>query len=125
MKLEFLKEGSQYSPLIRLYEFDPTEVMKLRRLVGVLAAGSLQSVRLDNQAWVTAIDGCRLLLGRDTWDEGIRIIGPLEFECLLTPDRWSNVGGLLEPFGKANVMGHQWLSDIGTVSLLISPDGTW
>jgi hypothetical protein len=125
MKLEFLKEGSQHSPLIRLYEFDQAEVAELRRLVQSLVAGSLQSVRLDNQAWVTPIGGCRLLLKLNTWDEGIRNIGPLEFECLLTADRWSNVEGLLEPFGKANVMGHQWLSEIGTVSLLISPDGTW
>jgi hypothetical protein len=125
MKLGFLKEESQHSPLIRLYEFDPAEALKLRRLVGSLVAGSLQSVRLDNQAWVTPIDGCRLLLRRNTRDEGIRNVGALDFECLLTADGWNNVEGLVAPFCKADIIGHQWLSELGTVSLLISRDGTW
>ena len=62
MTLEFLKEGSQHRPLIRLYELNQAEVAELRRLVRSLAAGSLQSIRLDNQSWVTPIGGCRLLL---------------------------------------------------------------
>lgn len=125
MKLEFLKEGSQHCPLIRLYEFDQAEVAELRWLVRSLAAGSIQSVRLDNQAWVTAIHGCRLVLKRNTWDEGIRNVGHLKFECLLTADRWRNVEGLLERFCEPAVIGYQWLSESGPVRLLISPDGTW
>ncbi len=48
--------------------------------------------------------------------------GHFNFECVLIPDGWSNVNGLLEPFCNANTAGFQWLTHDGGVSLLHLPE---
>ena len=125
MKLEYLADGSDDCPLIRLLEFTPAEVQELRKLVRLLVSGERQSVALENEAWAAPIGGCQLSLRRGNRDQGVRQVEPLKFECVLSSDGWSNVEGLLDPFCNSNTTGFQWLTHDGRVSLLISQSGKW
>lgn len=123
MKLEYLADASP--PLIRLYEFNQAEVRQLRELVSSLVSGTRQSISLQTEAWAQSINGCRLDLRLGNRDRGIRQVSPLNFECILTSDGWSNVGFLLDPFCESKFAGYQWLTHDGRVPLLISQDGQW
>jgi hypothetical protein len=125
MKFEYLADRSQDCPLIRLYEFNQAEVRQLRQLVRSLVTGDRQSVALQNEVWAEPVGGCCLNLRRGNRDQGIREVDPLNFECVLSSDGWSNVDGLLDPFCDSNTTGFQWLTHDGRVSLLISQSGQW
>jgi hypothetical protein len=124
VKLEYLPKGSRECPLIRLYDFVQSEAKQLSELVKSLANGDREDVALHNEAWVESVAACCLNLRRGNRDQGIRQSRTLRFECVLSPDGWSNVEGLLEPFCASNT-GFQWLTHDGTVSLLISQSGQW
>jgi hypothetical protein len=125
VKLEYMPDGSTDCPLIRLYEFDQLEVRRLRQLVKSLVSGDLQDVALQNEVWVEPVGGCGLNLRRGTRDQGIRQSRTLQFECVLTPDGWTNVEGLLEPFCESQTSGFRWLTHDGRIALLISRNGQW
>ena len=125
MKLEYLAGRSQDRSLIRLFAFDRAEARLLRQLVSSLVTGESQSVALQNQVWAESVGGCSLTLRRGTWDQGIQDVDSLQFECVLSPHGWSNVEGLLEPFCDSDPAGFQWLTDYGSVSLLLSQSGQW
>jgi hypothetical protein len=125
VKLEYLPDGSPDCPLIRLYEFDQSEARQLRQLVKSLVTGVRQDAALQNEVWVEPIGGCCLNLRRGTRDQGIRKARTLQFECVLSPDGWSNVEGLLEPFCESQTSGFQWLTHDGRIALLISRSGQW
>ena len=126
MKLQFLPEGSLDCPLIRLYDFEAADALRLKGLFDGLATGSRTEVSLHEQMGMEPVDGCRLSLRVGKRDTGIVQKGPFTFVCDLTPLRWADVASLTEPFCKAaeaNV--HQWLNEDGQISLLLSPDGKW
>jgi hypothetical protein len=126
MKLEFLAEGSRDCPLIRLYAFDHSAVLKLKDLINALATGASTQVPLHKQPWIEPVGGGKseLLLGEH--DVGISQTGPLRFECTLSHDGWDEMVELLEPFCESNRPDpYQWLNSRGRISLLISFMGTW
>jgi hypothetical protein len=125
VKLEYLPDGSADCPLIRLFEFDQSEAQRLRQLVKSLVVGDRQDVALQNEEWVKSIGKCSLNLRRGNSNQGVRQAQGLKFECVLSPDGWSNVEGLLEPFCESNTAGFQWLTHDGSVALLISQSGQW
>jgi hypothetical protein len=125
MKLEYIHGGSEDCPLIRFYDFKPTEIARLRRMVQSLARGSLKSISLDECEGVKAICGCRLTLRSGSRDEGIHATETDHFECDVTSSKWGEIDGLLEPFSESKSTGFQWLDESGPISLLISHDGRW
>ena len=44
---------------------------------------------------------------------------------MLTPNGWSNVDVLLEPFCESNTSGFQWFTQLGRIAPLISKTGQW
>jgi hypothetical protein len=125
VKLEYLPDGSPDCPLIRLFEFDQSEAQRLRQLVKSLIAGDRQDVALQYEEWVKPVGECCLNLRRGNRNQGVRQAQALKFDCVLTPDGWSNVEALLEPFCESNTPGFQWLTHDGRVALHISPNGQW
>ena len=125
MKLEYLSDGSPDCPLIRLYDFDQSEVRQLRQLVQSLVTGECQDIALHDETWVEPVASCCLNFRLGTRNQGVRQVQPLRFECVLNPDGWSNLEGLLEPFSESNTGGFQWLIHDGRIDLLISRDGLW
>lgn len=127
MRLEFLPDGSEARPLVRLYDFTAQEARDLRKLLERLAEEKDQAVALHKLPWIQAID-CGLTLKVGKSNTGIRRAPkPTELECVLRPAGWEGAVGLVEPFGldeSANA-GYQWLDESGDVRLLISRDGAW
>jgi hypothetical protein len=91
----------------------------------MLVSGECQSAALQVRLWAEPVGGCSLTLRRATWNQGIREVGPLKFECALNSSGWANVEGLLESFCESDPAGFQWLTNYGAVSLLISQSGQW
>lgn len=129
MKLEFLADGSDGCPLIRLYDFDLTGAMRLREAFRSLADGSRQRIPLHEEWWIEPLEECQLDLRLSKRDLGIVQRLPMRFECALTDEGWLEAMELTEPFctppkdEKAET--YQWLNSDGEVSLLLSPTGKW
>ena len=126
MKLEFLANGSPDCPLIRLYDFQAADALRLKGLFDSLANGSRTNISLHEQPGIESVDGCQLSLQVDNRNTGIVQKRSLRFECRLTQARWSDLVSLADPFCKAvQPNTFQWLSEDGEISLLLSSDGRW
>src|SRR5437870_1878238 len=125
MKLEFLPDGSDDCPLIRVYDMDSTEVAQLFAALSALASRERESIAVHELPGMETISECRLLLRTGSRDRGmVQLRGSAIFECVLTADSWDNVAGLTEPFLNGN-RGYQWLVTSGDAKWLLSKDGQW
>jgi len=125
VKLEYLPHGSKNRPLLRLYNFSPTEAMQLQQATVGLAAGAINEIVVSEMSGVGGIAGRRLVLKAGKRDVGIKHLSANSFECVLTRDTWDNVSGLIEAFCEPIQSGHQWLVSVGDVNVLLSKDGSW
>jgi hypothetical protein len=125
MKMEFLENGAPDCPLIRLYEFKPSEAQSLRRIALQLARGRTRKVPLHEERGILAMGGCQLILSRGEKDRGVFETGRSVFEWVLTGGVWLSVSGLIRPFSKTDSGGYQWLCDRGQIRILLSHDGYW
>ena len=71
MELEYIHEGSSDCPLIRLFNFQTTEINNLHLMVSGLAEGKRDSIVLNELAFVDSIEGCSLTLILGGTDNGI------------------------------------------------------
>jgi hypothetical protein len=125
MKLEFLPDGSDDCPLVRLYDFDRTDVARLFDGLTALASRERDDIAVHDLPGVEAVSGCRLLLRNGATNRGVvRLPGPASFTCILTRESWDNVAGLAEPFMR-ETRGYQWLIASGDAKWLLSTDGQW
>ncbi|MFG0285345.1 MAG: hypothetical protein ACF8R7_13075 [Phycisphaerales bacterium JB039] len=128
LKLEYLPDGSDDCPLIRLYGFDAGDVVALRRLCLALAEGRVREASLDSQRWAHAIGGCRLTLRAGAANRGVKtpVAGsPFVMEYAREGEGWLEVADKLAPFVADRPGGFQWLTDEGDVKVLISWSGLW
>lgn len=124
--LEYLHEGSEDCPLVRLYNFERSDVVALRDLCRALAAGRMQEVSLENQTWVNAIGGCSFVLRASRFDLGVNIPKsgtPLVMEY--SDEGWRAVAEKIAPFFRDGFGDFQWLTNEGDVNVLLSRDGLW
>src|SRR5258706_13543113 len=98
MKIDFLKEGAEDCPMVRLYDFRNGDVQLLVKTFAALAAGSMQKARLEGVCPVESVDGTRLAFSRGARDRGVVQQGPSDFEVILAPQGWDQAAGLAEPF---------------------------
>lgn len=126
MKLEYIENGSDDWPLIRLFDFAPTEAHQLWVVCTGLASGTVARVEIHGLPHVESVGGCRLTFVLRSWDQCVvRRPGSLDFECGLTAGRWDDQAALIEPFCRG-ASRFQWLADgPGEASLLLSPSGDW
>jgi len=124
MKIDYLEDGADDCPLIRLYAFQPFEAECLRRIFERLAEGSQTQVRLEDVLAVEAMDSTRLTMIVGNEDKGIDKVGDHSFVLTLTLPAWQQVAELTAPFGVEKA-GFQWLSTESEISLLLSSDGHW
>jgi hypothetical protein len=126
--LEYLPDGSDDCPLIRLYDFEAADVVALQDLCLALAEGRAREISLDSQPWVHAIGGCRLTLRAGVANRGLTtsIAGEaFVMEYTREGGGWLEVADKLAPFVTDRLGGFQWLTNEGDVNLLISWDGFW
>jgi hypothetical protein len=127
MKLEYLQDGTDMCPLVRIYEFDTAGARRIHDAFCSLASGSLQRVRLDEIASVDAVDDCSITFTRGTQDRGVVQVAKREFDVVLTALGWEQTAGLAEPFRDNCSCGYQWLTEQASsdIELLFSPHGDW
>jgi hypothetical protein len=124
MKIEFLSDGADACPLVRLSHFRPDEVEQLRQACRNLADGG-GAIALHDQPWVESIDGCRLVLRAAADDVGVtKSAHAPAFELALSSDGWREVEEKLMPF-LTDAGGWNWLTDEGDARVLISQSGQW
>lgn len=125
MRLEFLPDGSDDCPLVRLFAFTPAEVAGLHAAVTALAAGEQSRVEVHHLPGVEGVTGCRLTLHAGGRDRGlVPLPVSAAFDCILTRDGWDTVAHRIEPF-LSECDGYQWLDDTGDTDWLLSWDGQW
>jgi hypothetical protein len=126
MKLEYLPDGSDMCPLVRIYEFDSAAARRVHDAFSSLASGSLERVSLEEIVPVDSIDGCHITFSRGPKDRGVIQTGGREFDVVLSSQGWSHTAGLAEPFRDNCSAGYQWLTEhAGDIQLLFSPGGDW
>lgn len=122
MKLDYLKDGSDDCPLVRLYEFDSAEARRLRQTFDALAEGSVERVGLET---AESVDGSRLTFVRGTRDVGVVETAPHHFEVALASEGWRQAADFVAPFCDGG-FGYQWLTPhTRGIQLLFSKDGAW
>ena len=121
MKIDYLHEGSDDCPLVRLYQFQSAEIQRLRGSFESLVSGMTDRIVLGD---VESVDGTHLTFTRGASDQGVMQTGPHSFDVVLTSDGWQDCIALLEPFCQP-AYGHHWLCDVGRIRLLVSSDGSW
>jgi len=125
MKLDFLKEGADDCPMVRLYDFRSADVQHLIESFEALANGSMQQASLEDVCPVESVDGTHLRFTRGERDRGVVKQGVSDFEVILTGPGWEQAAGLAEPLSKPSC-GYQWLTPhAGKIQLLLSPTGDW
>lgn len=130
LTLEYIPDGSELCPLIRLFGFEAADVVALRELCLSLAEGRVTAVSLEGQSWVRAVGGCRLVLRAGDRNRGIRASkqggdeGARVFEMEYAREGWLEVADKLAPFA-SGLAGFQWLTNEGDVRLLVSRSGEW
>ncbi len=127
MKLDFLSDGAEDCPLVRIWGFVPAEVRLLHEAVTRLASGQAESVEVHSLPGVEPLNGCRLTLKAGQEDRGLYPQGDENsFICLLRQHKWEQVADLIHPFCEDAKSGYfQWLDESGDISLLLSVNGQW
>jgi hypothetical protein len=126
MKIEYLASGGTECPLIRLYDFDLDDAVRLKEIIGALVVGELDQVALQKQNWIVPVNGCAVTLRFSSLRDSVRKLGEGHFEFAGSRNSWLRVSGLLDPFCEpGQPSGFQWLRTDKELSLLISVDGKW
>lgn len=122
MRIEFLADGSDMCPLIRLYDWWPEERDALHRAALDLADGHITEFALHEQPWAKPIDGCRFFWRIDRKNIGVRLPEEgREFVLRYGEEAWREVADKIAALGG----GFNWLTMEGEVEVLLSWDGHW
>ena len=126
MKLDFIDNINEFGEnVVRLYDFDKEDAIKLRDLIINTVVERKQRLDLSKIDFIESRN-CNLILGLFKTDEGILSSDNETFYCALTIDNYLNMLQLMEPFCLNNTKGYQYLYDIDNpTDFLFSPAGTW
>ena len=109
MKLDFIDHINEFGEnVIRLYDFDKNEAIKLRDLIINTIVERKQRLDLSKVDFIEPRN-CNLILGLFKTDEGILSSDNKTFYCALTLDNYLNMLKLIEPFCLKNTKGYQYL----------------
>ena len=127
MKIEYLEDGSEDCPLIRLFGFEESDVAALRDACLALAAGRIAEFRLDGQSWVESIGECPFILRATEKNRGAKwgkyTADPYTMDY--NSEGWLEVADKTQPFLTNRAGGFQWLTNEGDFNVLLSWDGCW
>lgn len=126
MKLDYIENINEFGEnVVRLYNFDKSQVIKFRALIKDTIVHRKQKLDLSQ---VDFIEGrnCNLILALFKTDEGMLSSDNKTFYCALTLESYHTMLKLLEPFCEKETKGYQYLYDVDNpTDFLFSPAGTW
>ncbi len=126
MELDYIENVNGLDEnVVRLYNFNKAEAIKLRDLIKEVVVDKKQRLDLSQIDFITPRN-CNLIFGLFKADEGILSEDSENFYCILTLEGFTNMIQLIEPFCKKETRGFQYLYDIDTpTDFLFSPTATW
>ncbi len=135
MKIEYLSNGAQECPLIRIYGSNCYKFKQLSKAIINLLSKD-EDLRVHKLSGFESINNCKLYFSLGDANENIIQHNSQLFSWTLTTEGWEIVNGLIEPFcKKTKNKFHQWISgeeaytefNKSPISLLISnrDDGRW
>lgn len=126
MELDYIDNINEFGEnVVRLYNFDKCEAIKLRELIKDTIVNRKQKLDLSQVDFIETRN-CNLILGLFKTDEGILSKDNKTFYCALTLESYNKILKLLEPFCVKETKGYQYLYDIDNpTDFLFSPAGTW
>ncbi|WP_242343796.1 hypothetical protein [Anaeromyxobacter terrae] len=124
MRLQFISEGSQDTPLILI---TCNRAQAVAAFSAALLRTSSGPVELHRLPGVEAVDGLSLVAHATLRDLGVRKGAGSRFDWFLSQSGWEEVAGLLEPFAEPNrtTDGLQFLNRHGGPNAIISTNGRW
>jgi hypothetical protein len=125
MKLDYIPDGAEHCPLVRLYDFNGKEAAEFRSLLKEARDDRSADIKVHEQIDVEPMNDCQLTLKTGARNLGIVQTGPSAFDCILKTEAWDDMASLVEPFCSPACQGYQWLDERGRISLLFSRNGQW
>jgi hypothetical protein len=124
MQIDYLKEGNEDCPLLRLSNGNHEDYVKLVKNISDLIENRRKSI-LVNDVEGIATQGLTLefVLGKENL--GIIEFDPKHFKCILNNEKWHKVRALLQGFIENSKNQYQWLDETSNISLLVTDDGKW
>jgi hypothetical protein len=127
MKIQYLALGAECCPLVRLFDFVPEEVNRLRQFsIELSGGGGATEIALHEESWIEPVDRCRFYWRRGLKDVGV--LQPARDEPLVlsySAPGWLEVEEKLHEFVDCRPGCFNWLTMEGDVRVLISMDGSW
>src|SRR5262245_51700855 len=112
MKIEYIKDGTSDSPLIRIYGADPKGFSRLTYLFRSLFHCDVSHAAIQELPGFEVVGNCTLTAIIGKQDKGVQRHGSeQDFTWILTPSSWETVADLTEPFRESqDIHFHQWLA---------------
>jgi hypothetical protein len=126
LKLRYLPTSSD-GPVLLFQDADPHGARTLLEAFEALAEGQRLSVDLHALPEVQPADGCRLVgLASDAPRQDLTV-EPTTFLWRLRRIQWETVAGLVQPFvdPEPAFVGHQYLGNAGSATVIISTTDRW
>jgi hypothetical protein len=126
MQLDYIENINEFGEnVVRLYNFDRSEVIKFRALIKDTIVDRKRRLDLSQIDFIENRN-CNLILGLFKTDEGMLSSDNKTFYCALTLESYTTMLKLLEPFCEKETKGYQFLYDVDNpTDFLFSPAGTW
>lgn len=128
MKIEYLPDGGDLTPLVLLYGRDWEACQTLAEGFQHLADGKVRQVLVHAVPGFEALGGVTLTARVGDKDIGVNPAGEHAFECVLSKAGWKRVAEALQPFCRPQSEdsdAHQALDRSGKVSLVVATARGW
>ena len=127
MKIEYLKEGSDDCPIIRMFGNETESIKLLMEYVARLSKGIIKNKIINEIEGFEGIDQCQIDMQLSKESRGLIEKKGNLFKCVLSQSGWQSVYELLGSFSGENNICFQWIDETSNISWLVSrhENGEW
>jgi hypothetical protein len=127
VNIDYLENGSDDCPIIRVYGNEPDSVRLLMKCIADMVNGEIKSKCLNDIKGFKSINGCRFDIELSSLQKGVIQLSSNNFICQLSKDGWQEAYELLEPLSEDSKTGYQWINESSEISFLVSryANGQW
>jgi hypothetical protein len=128
MRTEYIADGVDQAPILFLSGVTKSDAAKLIDIFGPLASGERTSTVFPDPVRREPASALQLELIAAERDEGCTPGSRDQLLCIRRPSTWEEIVGLLAPFAvtrSATAHSHQYLSEHGPITWIVSTDSSW